>query len=145
MVQCFLVGVQPACGLSPAGYGVYAFDMSVTVILGVPTEFGRPPLITRGVATANVHQAWSGVRGFMVFSSALLATTSLLPAAIGEILFSTTDILADPGKRSMLIWGLLPILIVAQTKLCGAVPTLMFACASNIVYAVFGPVERCLM
>ncbi len=35
--------------------------------------------------------------------------------------------------------GLLPILIVAQTQLCGAVPTLMFACASNIVYAVFGP------
>ena len=116
----FLIGVQLARGLGVEGYGIYALGMSVTSILGIPTEFGLPQLMTREIAVASAHSAYARMRGFMLFSSGLVAISSIIIMMVGEVVLSTTDITTDPEKLAVFRWGLLLIPIVAQTKLCGS-------------------------
>lgn len=51
----FLVGVQLARSLGVEGYGTYGIAMAAITMLGVPSEFGLPQLLTREVAVAH-HQ-----------------------------------------------------------------------------------------
>ena len=57
--------------------------MSVTAMLGLPTELGLPQLMTHEMANANVHPAWGWIRGFIHFNSGFLAATSLLLLIVG--------------------------------------------------------------
>src|SRR4051812_45457231 len=55
MALGFLVGIQLARGLGTEGYGIYAFGMSVAAVVGIPTEFGLPQLMTREIAVASAQ------------------------------------------------------------------------------------------
>jgi O-antigen/teichoic acid export membrane protein len=55
MFASFLVGVQLARGLGPAGYGYYGIALSVVTIAGIPGEMGISPLVTREVAAADAR------------------------------------------------------------------------------------------
>ncbi len=115
----FLVGVQLARGVGVEGYGVYSFGMSVAAILGIPTEFGLPQLVTREVSMASVHKNWAHMRGVMIFSTSVVAISALIVALLGELILWATPLVSDPEQRATLQWGLLLVPLAGQTKLCG--------------------------
>lgn len=119
MALGFLVGVQLARGLAPAGYGVYSLVMSIAAIAGILTEFGLPQLLMREVSIASVHQNWAWMRGVMLFSSGTVAISSFMMALLAESLLSATHIVMDPELRATLRWAILLIQVASQTKLCG--------------------------
>lgn len=115
----FLVGVQLARGVGVEGYGVYSFGMSVAALLGIPTEFGLPQLVSREVSTASVRHDWAQMRGVMIFSTSAIAVSALVMALLGELILWATPLVSDPEQRATLRWGLLLVPLAGQTKLCG--------------------------
>ncbi|MCR6496037.1 oligosaccharide flippase family protein [Thermomonas sp. S9] len=63
MAFTFLLGWQLARGLGAAGYGIYGVAMAVVSMLGVPSQFGLPQLLTREVAAANAVHDWGRLNG----------------------------------------------------------------------------------
>lgn len=85
----FLVGIQLARGMGPAGYGIYGLVMAFVSIIAVPVEFGVPALLTREVAANSAKSKWGEVRGALdwaqrtvLFSFCALLVTLVLVAWI---------------------------------------------------------------
>lgn len=121
MAFTFLLGWQLARGLGAAGYGVYGVAMAVVSILGVPSQFGLPQLLTREVASANATHDWGRLKGVMVWS----ARVALFSSLIILLLMIAWLILAGPGLRSSLgkslAMGALLVPLIAFGAMSGAV------------------------
>lgn len=116
----FLVGVQLARGLGVEGYGIYGVAMSVISLLGVPTEFGLPQLVTREVAAAHARQEWGRLGGVVWWAKRVamaLAILVLLPT-VGWFVLSDQS-LRSPTAAAVMA-GLLMLPFVALGKIQGA-------------------------
>lgn len=70
--------------LGPSGYGVFAFAISVVVLLQIPAEFGMTQLLAREIAAAAATGRWDFARGvlrrglqFVTLSTAVITCISL--------------------------------------------------------------------
>lgn len=115
----FLVGVQLARGLGPAGYGVYGTAMAVLAILMLPTEFGLPLLVTREVA-ASAGIGADSTRPIIHWARNRVITSSLIIALAVTIALATGLIKVDSNLRSAIYIGLLWVPIVALGNIYGA-------------------------
>lgn len=79
----FLVGVQLARGLGAAGYGVYGLAMSIISVIGIPTEFGLPQLVTREVAAAQARNDWSAIRAILQWANRTVLILSFCMTGAG--------------------------------------------------------------
>ena len=116
----FLVGVQLARGLGPAGYGVYGSAMAVLSVLMIPTHLGLPELITREVASALAAGGGGATAVIVKWGRKAILVSSVLIA--GALAFAMAfGLLADePALSSTLMIGALWIPAVAFGKLYGA-------------------------
>ncbi|MDE2382932.1 MAG: oligosaccharide flippase family protein [Xanthomonadaceae bacterium] len=78
MAFTFLLGWQLARGLGAAGYGIYGVAMAVVSILGVPSQFGLPQLLTREVASANATADRARLSGVIRWSTRIAIVSSLV-------------------------------------------------------------------
>ncbi|MCO5054646.1 oligosaccharide flippase family protein [Thermomonas sp.] len=78
----FLVGVQLARGLGVENYGIYGVAVSLVSLLGVPTEFGLPQLVTREVAARRARGAWSEIPGVHKWAVRTIFIISAITAAL---------------------------------------------------------------
>ena len=116
----FLVGVQLARGLGPAGYGVYGTAMAVVAILMIPTEFGLPLLVTREVAASSADAGADATRPIIHWARNRIITSSLIIAISVTIALVTGLIGVDSNLKSAIYIGLLWIPIVALGNIYGA-------------------------
>lgn len=116
----FLVGVQLARGLGPAGYGVYGLAMSVIALMMVPTEFGVPQLITREVSAAQASGDTGLLRRLVRWSARLIGLNTLVLGAIAFFAFALGWVQAEPEFRAAIWWGLALLPIVALSNVCSA-------------------------
>lgn len=118
----FLVGVQLARGLGPAGYGIYGTAMAVVAVLMIPTEFGLPLLVTREVAAASADEDADGdaTRPIVRWASNRVITSSLIIALAVTTALVTGLINVDANLRNVIYIGLLWIPIVALGNIYGA-------------------------
>ncbi len=77
MAFTFLLGWQLARGLGAAGYGVYGVALAIISMLGVPSQFGLPQLLTREVASSGALQDWARMKGVMRWSLKASGLSSL--------------------------------------------------------------------
>lgn len=98
MAFTFLLGWQLARGLGAAGYGVYGVAMAVVSILGIPSQFGLPQLLTREVASTNATRNWSQLKGVIRWALRLAIVSSLTVV----LLISGWIVFAGPGLTSAL-------------------------------------------
>ena len=82
MALSFLVGLQLARGLGPAGYGVYAAAMSVVALLSIPSEFGVPQVVTRELAAGREREDWAAGAGVLRWADRGVLALSGLTAAL---------------------------------------------------------------
>ena len=117
----FLVGVQLARGLGPAGYGVYGTAMAVVAILMLPTEFGLPLLITREVAATSNAGAGAYVTRLIIHWARNRVITSSVIIALAVIIALVTGLIkVDLQLRAAIYIGLMWIPIVALGNIYGA-------------------------
>lgn len=98
MAFTFLLGWQLARGLGAAGYGVYGVAMAVVSILGIPSQFGLPQLLTREVASANAKRDWPQLKGVILWASRLATISSLIVVSVVGVWVGV----AGPGVHSPL-------------------------------------------
>ena len=87
MAVTFLVGVQLARYLGPAGYGVYGTFMAIAAILIVFAQMGLPQLITREVSGKMAKGDFSGTKGALVWFPLGVLAASLVMMLVGFIGF----------------------------------------------------------
>ena len=120
MVFGFLVGVQLARGMGAAGYGVYGVAMSIISMVTIPTEFGLPQLVTREVASAQVRQDGTLIRGVLRWANRtvmLLSVSMAIAGLIGWLLFH--EKFSNELGYALLL-GLLLVPLVSLGNLRGA-------------------------
>ena len=104
--------------LGPAGYGTYSFFLSVVMLLAVPAMFGMPRLLIREVATYQLHEQWSLLRGILRRSYQVATVLVLLIGMLALLIGG------EPGKgfagRETLLIGMLLLPFLALNSLCGA-------------------------
>jgi O-antigen/teichoic acid export membrane protein len=117
----FLVGVQLARGLGVEGYGTYGVAMSIISLLGVPTEFGLPQLVTREVAAAHARKEWVSLAGVVWWSKRVVVVLAalVLLAMAGWLAYSGQGLSSSTGRAVMA--GLLMVPHVAFGKIQGAI------------------------
>lgn len=113
----FLIGVQLARGLGPAGYGIYAFALASVSLLGIVTEFGFPQVALRETSIATATQDWGLLRGIAIFGPLSVGVTSVVMLVATELFFRFSSLKIDPVSRQTLELGLLLIPLVAQAKI----------------------------
>jgi len=116
----FLVGIQLARQLGPAGYGIYGVAMSVFSILMLPTEFGLPQLVTREVAVADVTHDQSAIKRLLWWSLKFVVLSSVAIALLILPLLIFDTPLLDPSLQAPLAWALLLLPMVAVSNISSA-------------------------
>jgi len=115
-----LSSVVLARGLGPAEYGLYAYTLSIILVVAVPAHLGLPTLVTRETAIAHGRADWGRMKGVWLWSTkaagAISAGLAILGAA-AAVLWS--DHLA-PGQPAVLAWAVLLIPLIAVGTLRGA-------------------------
>lgn len=120
MALGFLVGVQLARGLGVEAYGVYGVAMSIISMLGIPTEFGMPQLVTREVAARRTRQEWRDLRGVVVWAMRVVA---MLCGAVAVIVVAWMTLFGKGSNSSVgiaVLAGLAMVPLVALGKVQGA-------------------------
>ena len=105
----FLVGVQLARGLGPAGYGVYGLVMAVISMIAVPVEFGVPSLLTREVAANATRSDWGKVRGAVEWAQRTILQSF---AIITLLMVAAFCLLSDLVANSLLLPGVVGLIYV---------------------------------
>lgn len=75
----FLTSLLLARLLGAAGYGVYAYAMSIVALLVIPATLGLPQLLIRNLASYHTRSEWNLMRGLLRWSnwSVLAASVAL--------------------------------------------------------------------
>jgi O-antigen/teichoic acid export membrane protein len=104
--------------LGPQGYGVYAYVLSIAMLLAIPAALGLPNLLIRLVATYEARGDWGLLRGLLQ-----RANQVVLPASGGLALAAALIgwILADhlPSGSLFTFWiamATLPLLSLGQLR-----------------------------
>lgn len=116
MALTFLVGVQLARYLGPAGFGVYGAVMALMALLVVPAQLGLPQLITREISALTARNDASSIKGVLVWFAAIVSGASLLALLMGGIATLLWPNL-DSSFREALYWGLASIPLLALLNL----------------------------
>lgn len=117
----FLVGVQLARFLGPAGYGVYGTAMALLSTLLIPVGMGVPRLLVRDIAIASANQDGSRVASLLKWALRWMSLSALL-TVIGVV------------GSLYLAWELLDAELAVA--LLAGLPWLILFAASNLVAAV---------
>lgn len=116
----FLVGVQLARGLGPAGYGVYGTAMAIIAVLMIPTELGLPQLIMREVAAAIAVDGIGATAAIVRWARKVVVFSSVAIAGIALCVLAMDFFTISHPVRMALLVGLIWIPVVAIGNIYGA-------------------------
>lgn len=103
--------------LGPDGYGAYAFALALVGVLVVPAHAGFPGYLLRRAATHSSPEHIGALASLVRRSTVLVATTSLVVAAvagIASLLFGGSENYSD--STTLLALTLVPLLALIATK-----------------------------
>ena len=116
----FLVGVQLARALGPAGYGVYGIAMSLTSIAMIPTELGLSQLVTREAAVAEAAGDRAKTRSLLAWTFRFVLANTIGVGVLGLLALLAFGPQMHGGLRPALIWGLALLPVVAIAGICSS-------------------------
>ena len=117
MALTFLVGVQLARYLGPAGYGVYGTVMAIVTLLLVPAQLGLPQLIARDIPAALVERDFAKVKGTLIWFTLAVLIASIAIVAVGIAGSVLTSGKQGPSLGSAYYWGLAAVPLIALSNL----------------------------
>ena len=117
----FLVGVQLARQLGPAGYGTYGTVMALISFLLVPAQFGLPQLATREVAAGLAGGRLAVVKGVISWFPWVVGGNSLLIVLIGLTVAVVFSLGQNGGTSLAFLYGLTLVPLFALVNLLNGV------------------------
>jgi len=117
----FGVAVILARVLGPEGYGVYAFVLSLIMLLAIPAQVGLPQLVVRETAKAQASDQWSLIRGLWRWSNLFVALFSVLMVTIGALALWLGGEWLGESRWQTLAVGLALVPLIALANVRGAV------------------------
>ncbi|MDO8946002.1 MAG: flippase [Desulfocapsaceae bacterium] len=109
----FLLAVLLARALGPRGNGVYAFTLSILMLLSIPIQAGLPTLVVRETAKAHANNDWPFIRGIWRWVVRLICIfSSIVLVIIGGVLWVGYDWI-DPARRVTFFAGLMLVPLTA--------------------------------
>ena len=114
MALIFLVGVQLARYLGPAGYGIYGTVMAVVSILLVPAQLGLPQLIARDIPVAIVERDFAKVKGALIWFTVAVLIASIAMVAVG---IAGSFFTIGQSFGGAYYWGLALVPLIALSNL----------------------------
>lgn len=117
----FALTIYLARILGPQGYGVYAFALSLVMLLAIPAHMGLPTLVVREVAKYQFQERWGLMRGLLCRAKQTVFLVSLVlgTAAAGTAWLAFGQ--AEAIKLETFLWAVLLVPLIALSNLFGAV------------------------
>jgi len=112
-----VVSVFLARLLSPAGYGVYIFALSILGLLSIPVQLGIPTLLVREVARYQFEAQWALVRGLLIRAHQAVLLLSLATIIAIVIYMYITKGLFDPLHTNIFYWVLLLLPVASLLRI----------------------------
>lgn len=116
----FLLAVVLARILGPNGYGIYAFILSLILLLSIPAQVGLPRLVVRETAKAHAENNWALIRGLWKWSNLYVALFSTFMIALGIMMLWLLGDWLGKAQRATLAVGLALIPLIALCNIRGA-------------------------
>lgn len=126
--------------LGPSGYGIYAYILTLVLILIIPGQCGLPKLITREIASGQALENLDLVRGILRWSLivGLFGTATVAFLALAIVLSLRSRISAEVFSTCLLGVSLLPLMTLVRL-FGGALRGLRGVVASQLPDIVFRP------
>lgn len=116
----FGLAVVLARVLGPEGYGVYAFVLSLIMLLAIPAQVGLPQLVVRETAKAQASDQWGLMRGLWRWSNLFVALFSVLMVTIGLLALWVGGEWLGEHRWQTLAVGLALVPLIALANVRGA-------------------------
>jgi len=117
MAAMFLVGVQLAHYLGPAGYGVYGTALALAMVIAVPAQLGLPQLVTREVSAFLEAANYGRVKGAVLWFAAVVLTGSLAVAVLASVGIVLWDLTSSKSPSNAYYIGMVMVPLLALTTL----------------------------
>ena len=118
LALAFISSILVARSLGPAGYGAYAFIMSLVSLLALLSCLGLPELMVREIAKYEQSREWGLIRGLLHkghVSVACVGVLLMLLVAMGSLIFSTSAEL-DRWRLLLIALPLIPVIAMANLR-----------------------------
>ncbi|WP_018952391.1 lipopolysaccharide biosynthesis protein [Thioalkalivibrio sp. AKL12] len=114
----FGLAVVLARVLGPEGYGVYAFALSLIMLLAIPAQVGLPALVVRETAKAQAKDSWGLIRGLWRWSNLFIVVFAVLMVTVGALaLWLGRDWLGEPRWQTLAVGlALVPLIALANVR-----------------------------
>lgn len=116
----FVVAVVLARTLGAEGYGVYAFVLSLIMLLAIPAQVGLPQLVVRETAKAQANDQFGLMRGLWRWSDLFVALFSMLMVMIGVLTLWLGGECLGENRWQTLAAGLVLVPLIALANVRGA-------------------------
>jgi O-antigen/teichoic acid export membrane protein len=119
MALAFLLGVQLARYLGPAGFGIYGIVVAIVTVLSSAAQLGLYLLATREIAASKATSDWALLRGVLRWFA---VTVGIAGTLLGGLLVLGVIILpgVTPEFRLTSLWAAPLVPVVALTLLVSA-------------------------
>ncbi len=137
----FLLSVLLARLLGPEGYGVYAFTLSILMLVSIPIQAGLPTLVVRETAKAFGNKDWPLVFGVSRWAVRLIYVFSLFLFAIIAVILWAGQGWIGPPYEDVFLAGMffIPLVAMIMTQ-SAAVRGLGRVCLGQLSDSVLRPV-----
>lgn len=107
----FLVGVQLARYLGPAGFGIYGVILGIVTLLWAVAQLGLPTLAVREIARTRTAADWSALRGVLTwFPRAAAAAGTALGLAYVAVVLAVPGVTGDFLAGTLWAAALVPVM-----------------------------------
>jgi O-antigen/teichoic acid export membrane protein len=117
MALTFLVGIQLARGLGPAGYGRYGIALAVVTLTGVVGALGVPKLVTREVAASAARNDLPTMFGLLRWANRTCFAASMIAGAVTSLLAAVIWTRShEVGLAILVAAPMIPLLALASVQ-----------------------------
>lgn len=106
--------------LGPDEYGIYAYVIAITAVLGLPAQMGIPSLLVRETARLHALSAWEELRGLWAWANKAIVKLSLISIGLGAAYISIPSEGLQNRPSLAFTLGLLLVPIIALANARGA-------------------------
>ena len=133
LLSNILIGIFLARQLGSENYGIYAFLISITALLGLPAAIGIPNLVLREIPYILSAEQWNNLKGLLIWSVTSILCLSLVVIILSLIFSSMLDINIIKKNESYFFIALLLLpLLALQTLATNILRGLQFTFSSQI-------------
>nr|WP_276315720.1 flippase [Ectothiorhodospira shaposhnikovii] len=114
----FVTAIVLARTLGAEGYGVYAFVLSLIMLLAIPAQVGLPQLVVRETAKAQANVNWGLMRGLWRWSNLFVTLFSVVVVTLGGMAFWLgSEWLGDQRWQTLVVgFALVPLIALGNVR-----------------------------